>query len=176
MFLLHNDLSSVISIHHQRRFVCMILCIGCSLWTGHYFNCFFTVLFANQIMICSTLTGHVPLVLSCLFNSSGLATDFEQDIVAVISFLVICFLPCLLIKYWFVSCFFFSISVFFHNHSRITGLQGKVEDISLTPHYQFHPLHRNLDISWAITAESSPLHTGSSRTGTGNLWFPSGNR
>ena len=29
--------------------------------------------------------------------------------------------------------------------------------ISLTPLYQFHPLHRHLDISWAITAESSPL-------------------
>ena len=38
--------------------------------------------------------------------------------------------------------FFFSIWTFFHNHSRITGLQGKGEGISLTPHYHFHPLHR----------------------------------
>ena len=38
---------------------------------------------------------------------------------------------------------FFSIWVFFHEHSRITGLQGKGEDISLTPHF--------LDISRAIT-------------------------
>ena len=30
--------------------------------------------------------------------------------------------------------------------------------ISLTPLYHFHPLHRHLDISWAITAESSPLN------------------
>ena len=28
----------------------------------------------------------------------------------------------------------------------------------LTPHCHFHPLHRHLDISWAITAEGSPLH------------------
>ena len=61
---------------------------------------------------------------------------------------------------------FFSC-VFFHNHSRITGLQGKGEGISLTPQYHFHPLHRYLDISRAITAESSPLHRGgSNRTGS----------
>ena len=50
--------------------------------------------------------------------------------------------------------FFFSIWVFFHEHSRITGLQGKGEGISLTPHYYFCPLHTQLDISRAITAES----------------------
>ena len=60
---------------------------------------------------------------------------------------------------------FFSIRVFFHYHSRITGgLQGKGEGISLTPHYHFHPLHRDLHISWAITGESLPLHIGSSQT------------
>ena len=69
--------------------------------------------------------------------------------------------------------FFFSLWVFFHNHSRIIGLQGKGEDISLTPHYHCHPLHKQLDISGAITAGSSPLHIGSSRTQTGNIWFPS---
>ena len=38
----------------------------------------------------------------------------------------------------------------------------------LTRHYQFHPLHRHLDIRRAITAGSSPLHIASSRTRTGN--------
>ena len=71
---------------------------------------------------------------------------------------------------------FFSIGIFFHDHSRITGLQGKGEGISVIPHYHFHPLHRHLYISWAITAESSPLHIGSSWTRTGNLWFPSASR
>ena len=72
--------------------------------------------------------------------------------------------------------FFFSMQVFFHEHSRITGLQEKGECISLTPHYHFYPLHRHLDISWAITTESSPLCLVSSRTRTGNLWFPSASR
>ena len=51
--------------------------------------------------------------------------------------------------------------------------QGKRETISLTPLYHFHPLHRHLDISRTITAESSPLHVASSRTRTRNHWFPS---
>ena len=66
--------------------------------------------------------------------------------------------------------FFFTIWVFFHDHSRITGLQGKGEGISLTPHYHFHPLHTHLDISRAIVAESSPLHIAKSRTQTGNCF------
>ena len=66
--------------------------------------------------------------------------------------------------------YFFSIWVLFHKHSQITGLQGKEEGIPLT-HYHFHPLHRHLDISRAITAESSPLHIASSQIRTGNLWF-----
>ena len=72
--------------------------------------------------------------------------------------------------------FFFSIRIFFHDHSRTTGLQGKGEGISVTPHYHFYPLHRHLDISRATTAESLPLHIASSQTLTGNLWFPSASR
>ena len=52
-----------------------------------------------------------------------------------------------------VSIFFF-IWVFFHEHSRITGLQGEGEDISLT-YYHFRPLHKHLDINQAITADIS---------------------
>ena len=62
---------------------------------------------------------------------------------------------------------FFSICVFFYKHSQITDLQGKGEDISVAPHYHFHPLHRYLSISRAITAESLTLHIASSRTRTG---------
>ena len=40
----------------------------------------------------------------------------------------------------------FFMQVFFHEHSQITGQRGKGEDISLTPLYLFHPLHKNLDI------------------------------
>ena len=101
MFLLHNDLFSVISIRHRCRFVCMIPI----LWTGHYSSYFvYCVVYANQIMIFSTSAAHVPLVLSCLLNPNALAADFEQVIVPVICFLVICFMPCLLTRHWFVSC------------------------------------------------------------------------
>ena len=72
--------------------------------------------------------------------------------------------------------FFFSVWVFFHDHLRITGLQGKGMGISLTPHYHFHPLHRHLDTGRANAARSSSLHIASSRTRTGNLWFPSASR
>ena len=71
--------------------------------------------------------------------------------------------------FFFVVVVFFYLGFFFHDHLRITGLQGMGEGISITPHYHFHPLHRHLDISRAITAESSPLHIGRSRTRTGNL-------
>ena len=74
-----------------------------------------------------------------------------------------------IIYLFFFFFLFLLIWVFFHEHSRITGLQKKGESISLTPHYHFHPLHRHLDISRAITAESSPLHIASSRTRTRNL-------
>ena len=57
---------------------------------------------------------------------------------------------------------FCSVWVFFHAHSRFTGQQGKGEGIYLTSLYHFHPLHRHLGISRAITAESSPLHIASS--------------
>ena len=50
--------------------------------------------------------------------------------------------------------FFFSIWVFFQEHSRFTRQQGTGEGIYLTPLYHFLPLHRHLDISRAITAES----------------------
>ena len=61
--------------------------------------------------------------------------------------------------------------VLFHEHLRNAGLQGKGEGIPLTSHYHFHSLHRHLDISRAITTDSSPLHIASGRTRTGKLWF-----
>ena len=69
--------------------------------------------------------------------------------------------------------FFFFVWVFFHNQSRIIGLQGKGEGIRLIPYYQFHPYHTHLGISRAITAESSTLVIISIRNRTENLSFPS---
>ena len=50
--------------------------------------------------------------------------------------------------------FLFFYLGFFHEHSRIIGLQGKGEGISLSTHQHFHPLHRHLDINRTI-AEGS---------------------
>ena len=74
--------------------------------------------------------------------------------------------------YYYYYYYYFSIWVFFHEHSRITGLTaGEGGGHFLTPHYHFHPLHRHLDISRAITPEGSPLHIASVRTRTGAFGF-----
>ena len=59
-------------------------------------------------------------------------------------------------KIWKQVAIFFSIWVLFHENSRTTGLQGKGEGISLTPHWHFHPLQGHLGIGRAITAEGLP--------------------
>ena len=64
---------------------------------------------------------------------------------------------------------YFSVWVFFHEHSRFTGQQVKGEAISLKALYHFYPLHRHLDISRLITAESSPLHIARNWTQPGNF-------
>ena len=48
----------------------------------------FSALFASGIEICST-QQHILLVLSCLYNPSALAADFEQAIVPVALFLAL---------------------------------------------------------------------------------------
>ena len=52
---------------------------------------------------------------------------------------------------------FFSIRLFFYDHSRISGLQGKGECVSLTPHYHFYPFQRHSGISRVIAAEGTHL-------------------
>ena len=45
-----------------------------------------------------------------------------------------------------ISNSFFSIWVFFHEHSRFTGQQGREKGISSTTLYHFHSFHRHQDI------------------------------
>ena len=75
-------------------------------------------------------------------------------------------------KLLFFGGFFLSEFSFTNIHD-LQGSRGRGEAISLIPLYHFHPLQRHLDISRAITAESSTLYIACSRTRTGNLWFPS---
>ena len=56
------------------------------------------------------------------------------------------------------SSIFFSIWVFFQEHSRITGLQGKGEGIPLTPHYN-HPPPRHSDEPGTLISERKLLTT-----------------
>ena len=70
------------------------------------------------------------------------------------------------------SSFFFLSGFSFTNNHDSQESRGRGRLISVIPFYHFHPLHRHLDISQAITADSSPLHIVSSRSQTGNLWFP----
>ena len=50
---------------------------------------------------------------------------------------------------------FFSIYVFFQEHSRFTEQEGKGEVISLTPFYHLQLLYKHLHIIWVISAESA---------------------
>ena len=77
-----------------------------------------------------------------------------------------------MLLFFLIFIYFFSVWVFFHVHSQFTGQQAKGEAIYLTPLYHFHLLHRHyLDISWVITADSSPQHTASSQAWTKKLLF-----
>ena len=99
--------------------------------------------------------GHIYLLYIRLFWAVFLLIVYRK-LFSVIFFLFFFHL------FWIIFLFF-SIFAFLHNHSRITGLQGKGYGIYLIPYYHFYPLHRRLDISWAITAESWPLQIASTR-------------
>ena len=86
-----------------------------------------------------------------------------------LSFLLLFFVGKFFLKVFFFYLGFLSRTFAIHG----TAGEGEGDGIYLTPLYHFHPLHRHLGISRAITAGSSPLHIAGSRTRTGNLWFPS---
>ena len=65
--------------------------------------------------------------------------------------------------------FFFSIWVFFHDHSQFIGRQEKWEVIYLTVIYHVYPLCSYLNISRATKAETSLPHIASCRTRTTNF-------
>ena len=79
--------------------------------------------------------------------------------------------------FFFICLFVFCLGFLsrpFMNHRTAEEGGGHFFNSSLP--YHFHPLHRHLDINRAISAESSPLHIGSSWTCTGSPWFPSASR
>ena len=68
--------------------------------------------------------------------------------------------------------FYFTSELSFTNIDDSQDSKGRSEDISLSPLYHFHLLHRHLEISWMATGESSPVHIASSRISTENLSIP----
>ena len=86
-------------------------------------------------------------------------------IIIIIIFIII------VIIFIIIIIIFLSGFSFTNIHESQDWLQEKEEGIFLTPHYHFHPLHRHLDISRAITPEGSPLHIASVRTRTGAFGF-----
>ena len=73
-----------------------------------------------------------------------------------------------------ITIFFLSGFSIMNIHDHRTAGEGR--GYSLSPLYHFHPLRRHLDISQAITAESSPLHIASSGTRARSIWFPRASR
>ena len=71
---------------------------------------------------------------------------------------------------WEIQIPFFSFWNFFHEYSRFTGQQKKGGAVSLIPHFHFHTFLKHLDISRAVSEESSLLQITSSRTQTRKLW------
>ena len=70
-----------------------------------------------------------------------------------------------------VLIFVFHLAFFFRDYSQFRGQQVKGGALSLYPFYHFHPLHKQLGISWVIAAESSPLRITGRRNRKRNLWY-----
>ena len=68
------------------------------------------------------------------------------------------FLLVLVFTVWMFSQLFENVCLF---DKRFTGQQVKEEAILLIILYHFDQLHRHLDITWAVTIESSTLHKAS---------------
>ena len=114
----------------------------------------------SSVFLSVALTGNDEARLLLIAIANGVDKTFDANFTSFVgtSGVLLFNFDHAITMFIFFCIYFFSIWVFFHEHSRITGLQGKGENIPLTPHYHFYPIHRHLDISRAITAESSLLH------------------
>ena len=71
----------------------------------------------------------------------------------------------------YFSAFFFFYLGFLSRTFTIHRTADEGGSYFINSSHHFHPLPRHLDISWVITAGSSPLHIASSRTRTGSLFI-----
>ena len=75
--------------------VCITRCRYIQLWAIQYL---LVIAYVSTILWSVQCHQHTPSMSFCLHDLDGFTVDFEQAIP------VICFLPCLLTRYWFVSC------------------------------------------------------------------------
>ena len=75
------------------------------------------------------------------------------------------------VKHNLLFLLFFFYLAFLSRIFTIHRTAGEGEAISLYTFYHFSPLHRHLDSSWVIAAESSPLRIAGSLNRTWNLWY-----
>ena len=75
-------------------------------------------------------------------------------------------------KIIFCANFFLSVLSFTNIHIHDSqDIRGRRSLFLLTALYRFQPFHRQLEISWVINTEISPLRIDNSQAQTGNLWF-----
>ena len=139
-------------------------CTPLSQWDHRYF---FVLAINDGIIINNIIFTTLSSILNALVNKYQAYWTLQE----LLSRLLVNFL-----SMWIDVKHFFSIWVFFREHSRMTGLQRKREGISLIPLYHSHPLHSHEDISHTITAGNPPLHIASGQARTGNPWFPNASR
>ena len=107
-------------------------------------------------------------LLECVFNCFSLHIFFRQPFYRFIADLKKSRKKINLTQ---IKVCLFSNFFFFHQYSRIAGQQGKGGRISLTLFYKVQLLHEHLNVSWEITADSSPLHIASGLIQAGNTCF-----
>ena len=82
---------------------------------------------------------------------------------------------CSIFDLWWIRFCLSKPSYFFQSRFSLTNIHISQTAGEGGGYFRNCPLHRHLDISLAITAESSPLHIARSRTRTRNIWIPGAN-
>ena len=171
-----------------RLFVCFVQCVY------FYLLCCYCILFVSFVCFLVCIFVFPCVCLFCVF----FVYLCVLVIVLALFMLFLCYFICyvllsssifahhqfavdLLTRYYYYYYHYY-YHYYFLSEFSLTNIhesqdcRGRGRAFLLAPHYHFQPLHRHLDINRAIAAESSHLHIASSRTRTGNLWFPSASR
>ena len=185
----HKKLCFCFCCYAFRLFVCFVQCVY------FYLLCCYCILFVSFVCFLVCIFVFPCVCLFCVF----FVYLCVLVIVLALFMLFLCYFICyvllsssifahhqfavdLLTRYYYYYYYYYYYHCYFLSEFSLTNIhesqdcRGRRRAFLLAPHYHLHPLHRHLDINRAIAAESSHLHIASSRTRTGNLWFPSASR